>query len=315
MRIRLVTPAAAGARTGNGVTARRWAGILRELGHRVVVEQVYQGGWADVLVALHARRSAASIDRFRADHRAAPIVVALTGTDVYRDIHVCASAQRSLELASSLVVLQRLAVEQLPDRLRGRCHVIYQSAVAPPGSFTRQRGTFDVALLAHLRPVKDPFLAAEAARLLPADSTVRVRHAGGALEAGMEERARSEMESNPRYEWLGDLPRWKALRLLCRCRLLAVTSVAEGGANVVSEALACSVPVVSTDIPGSVGILGADYPGYFAVGDAKALARLLERATDDDEFYRGLQDRARRLQPLVDPARERESWRALLDSL
>ena len=314
MRIRLVTPAAAGSRTGNGVTARRWKGILGDLGHRVVVEQVYEGGPGDLLVALHARRSAASIDRFHRDHPAAPIVLALTGTDVYKDIHVDASAQRSLELASCFVTLQRLAVEQLPVRLRDRCHVIYQSMVAPPGSFTPRRGSFDVALLAHLRPVKDPFLAAEAARLLPEDSVVRVRHAGGALEPEMEQRARSEMESNPRYQWLGDLPRWKALRLLARSRLLLVTSVAEGGANVVSEALACSVPVVSTDIPGSVGILGADYPGYFPVGDAKALAELLERATDDT-VYRRLQQMCRELQRLVDPARERESWRALLQSL
>ncbi|MCA1843523.1 MAG: TIGR04348 family glycosyltransferase [Actinobacteria bacterium] len=315
MRIRLVTPAAAGARTGNGVTARRWTGILRDLGHRIVVEQVYEGGPGDMLVALHARRSAASIDRFGGDHPGAPVVLALTGTDVYRDIHVDASAQRSLELASCFVVLQRLAVEQLPGRLRGRCHVIYQSAVAPPGSFTPQRGRFDVALLAHLRPVKDPFLAAEATRLLPPDSVVRLRHAGAALEPEMEQRARSEMESNRRYQWLGDLPRWKALRLLARCRLLVVTSVAEGGANVVSEALACAVPVVSTDIPGSVGILGPDYPGYFPVGDAKALAELLERAAADDTFYGRLEAMCHSLQPLVAPARERESWRALLQSL
>jgi putative glycosyltransferase (TIGR04348 family) len=315
VRIRLVTPAAAGSRTGNGVTARRWTGFLRELGHRVVVEQVYESGPGDALVALHARRSATSIDRFRGDHLEAPIVLALTGTDLYRDIHVDASAQRSLELASCFVVLQRLAVEQLPARLRARCHVIYQSAVAPPGSFTPRPGRFDVALLAHLRPVKDPFLAAEATRLLPPDSTVRVRHAGGALEPELEERARVEMESNRRYQWLGDLPRWKALRLLARCRLLAVTSIAEGGANVVSEALACSVPIVSTDIPGSVGILGPDYPGYFPVGDAKALAELLERAAADGAFYRHLQGLCHSLQPLVAPARERESWRALLQSL
>jgi len=315
VRIRLVTPAAAGSRTGNGVTARRWTSILRALGHRVVVEQAYEGGPGDVLVALHARRSAASIRRFRDDHPKAPIVLALTGTDVYHDIHVDASAQRSLELASCFVVLQRLAVEQLPARLRSRCHVIYQSAVPPPGSFRPHPGRFDVALLAHLRPVKDPFLAAEATRLLPPDSTVRVRHAGGALEPEMEERARAEMESNRRYQWLGDLPRWKALRLLARCRLLVLTSVAEGGANVVSEALACSVPVVSTDIPGTLGILGPDYPGYFPVGDAKALAERLESAAADGAFYRRLHDICLELRPMVDPAREREGWRAVLRSL
>lgn len=315
LRIRLVTPAASGSRTGNGVTTRRWAGIVRALGHQVVVERAYQGGGADALVALHARRSAASIDRFHAEHPGLPIVVALTGTDVYRDIHVDASARRSLELASRFVVLQPLAVEQLPVGLRRRCHTIYQSAVPPPGRFRPRRGTFDVAVLAHLRPVKDPFLAAEATRMLSSDSPVRVLHAGGGLEDDMEERARAEMDGNPRYRWLGDLPRWQALRLLSRCRLLALTSVAEGGANVVSEALACSVPVVSTDIPGSVGILGPDHPAYFPVGDAKALAALLERAAGGPGFYRRLDDACRRLRPLVDPARERESWKVLLESL
>ena len=170
-------------------------------------------------------------------------------------------------------------------------------------------------MLAHLRPVKDPFLAAEATRLLPSGSPVRVLHAGGGLEDGMEDRALTEMGENHRYRWLGDLPRWQALRLLARCRLLALTSVAEGGANVVSEALACSVPVVSTDIPGSVGILGADYPGYFPVGDAKALAALLERAADEPDFYRRLDEACRELRPLVEPTRERDSWKLLLHSL
>ena len=315
LKIRLVTPAAPGARTGNRVTARRWAAILRALGHQVVVEQVYERGRGDVLVALHARRSAASIDRFHAQHPGAPIVVALTGTDVYRDIHVDAGAQRSLRLASCFVVLQPLAVEQLPVTLRPRCHVIYQSAVPPPGRFRPRPGTFEVAVLAHLRAVKDPFLAAEATRMLPSGSPVRVLHAGGGLEDGMEDRARAEMEENDRYCWLGDLPRWRALRVLARGRLLAVTSVAEGGANVVSEALACSVPVVSTNIPGSVGILGADYPGYFPVGYAKALAALLQRATDDPDYYHQLHHACQKLRPLVEPTRERHSWKALLHSL
>lgn len=315
LKIRLVTPAAPRSRTGNWVTARRWADILGELGHHVVVEQAFEGGPGDVLVALHARRSAASIDRFRALHPEAPIVVALTGTDVYRDIHVCPAAQRSLEQASCFVVLQRLAVDELPMALRGRCHVIHQSAVRPPGRFRPRPGVFDVALLAHLRSVKDPFLAAEATRMLASHSTVRVLHAGGTLEDDMEERARVETETNGRYRWLGDLPRWKALRLLARCRLLVLTSTDEGGANVVSEALACAVPVLSTEIPGSVGILGPEYPGYFPVGDAKALAALLERAEQDPGFYAELTQACLGLQPLVDPARERQSWATLLQSL
>src|SRR5439155_19877091 len=110
-----------------------------------------------------------------------------------------------------------------------------------------------------------------------------------------------------RYRWLGDLPRWKALRLLARSRLLVLTSRLEGGANAISEAIAAAVPVLASHISGSVGILGAGYPGYFPVGDTPALAVLLDRAETDADYYGSLQAWCRRLRPLVRPARERES--------
>jgi hypothetical protein len=90
------------------------------------------------------------------------------------------------------------------------------------------------------RDVKDPLLTACAARLLPAGSRVRVVHAGAALDARLEKLARAEDRANPRYRWLGDGPRTRALRLLAGSQLLALTSRLEGGANVVSEAFACS---------------------------------------------------------------------------
>jgi putative glycosyltransferase (TIGR04348 family) len=317
LRIRLVTPALPRKNNGNGVTARRWARILRDLGHRVVVEEAYDGGAADVMVALHARRSAASIDRFRTRYPDAPIILALTGTDVYGDIHTTEVARRSLEQASSFVVLQRLALEELPEAYRSRCHVIHQSAVAPPGAAASSKSSgradhFDVAVMAHLREVKDPLRAAAAARLLAPDSAVRILHAGAALDDDRAVQARDEMAANARYRWLGDLPRWKAMRLLARCRLLLVTSLAEGGANVISEALACSVPVVSSRIPGSVGLLGADYPGYYTVGEEKELAAILEAAERDPGYYGQLRDACDELRPLVDPARERDAWKAIL---
>ncbi|HZI37646.1 MAG TPA: selenoneine biosynthesis selenosugar synthase SenB [Acidimicrobiia bacterium] len=314
LRIRLVTPALPRRNNGNGVTARRWARILRELGHRVVVEETYEGGAADVLVALHARRSAGSIDRFRTLHPNAPIVLALTGTDVYGDIHTSDLARRSLQQASCFVVLQRLAIQELPEEYRSRCHVIHQSAVAPPRTASPRPDRFDLAVLAHLRAVKDPLRAAAAARLLSPGSTACILHAGAALDDDLARQAQDEMASNHRYRWVGDLPRWKALRLLARCRLLLVTSEAEGGANVISEALACSVPVISSCIPGSVGILGADYPGYFTVGEEKELAALLEQAEQDPGFYQQLRDACEELRVLVDPAREREAWRAIIDA-
>lgn len=129
----------------------------------------------------------------------------------------------------------------------------------------------------------------------------------------MERQARAEMKSNPRYRWLGELPRGQALRVLARSRLHVLSSQMEGGANALCEAIACSVPTLASSIPGSVGILGPEYPGYFPVGDTRALARLLRRAETDAKFLGRLRAWSERLQPLVDPDREREAWRRLLE--
>jgi glycosyltransferase involved in cell wall biosynthesis len=131
----------------------------------------------------------------------------------------------------------------------------------------------------------------------------------------MAKQARQEAAINPRYRWLGDVPHWKAMRVLARCRLLVLTSQLEGGANAISEAVAASVPVVSSRIAGSIGLLGEDYPGYFPVGDTQALFLLLERAEMDINFYETLRSWCARLKPLIDPARERQSWKEMLREL
>jgi putative glycosyltransferase (TIGR04348 family) len=308
--------------------------LLRQLGHRVRVRQEYGGEHADLLIALHARRSFAAIDGFRRAQPDCPIVLALTGTDLYEEIHTDPLARQALEWASRLVVLQPLAVEELPSHLRARARVVYQSCEASPRLNRRSKATirttptgnprsnilhprfsFDVCVLGHLRAVKDPFQTALAARLLPASSRIQVLHAGAALSPEMDKQAQAEEAVNPRYRWLGDLPRWKALRLLARSRLLVLTSLMEGGANTISEAIAVGVPVLSSRIPGSVGLLGGDYPGYFPVGNTAALAALLTRAETDAKFYKRLRVSCRRLRPLFRPARERESWRRLLREL
>jgi putative glycosyltransferase (TIGR04348 family) len=315
MKICLITPAAGGTRHGNRITALRWARILRELGHRVVLEQQYEGGSGDLMIALHARKSFPSAERFHREHPDRPLVVVLTGTDVYQDLPHSPEAWQSLEWATRIIALQSMAPLQLPSHLRERARVIYQSATASNHREPPRKSAFEVCVLGHLRPVKDPFRAAEAARLLPASSRLRVLHFGAALSPDMAERARAEEASNPRYRWLGDRPRWQALRLLARSRLLVLSSILEGGANVVSEALAASVPVLSSHIPGSIGILGPDYPGYFPVGGSQELADLLYRTETVPEFYSKLQAWCEQLKPLVDPVGEQQSWENLLREL
>jgi putative glycosyltransferase (TIGR04348 family) len=313
--IHIVTPAQRSLRGGNRVTAERWARLLRGLGHRVRVAASYAGGPADLLVALHARKSAGAIRRFSARQPGRPIVLALTGTDVYGDLAASSIARRSLDLATRIVVLQPLALRELPARHRSRALVIHQSVPRPARPAEPEPDGFQVCVLGHLRRVKDPFRAAKAARLLPPSTRIRVVHAGRALSASMAERAKDEMRLNPRYRWLGDVTHAHAMHLLAKSRLLVLSSRAEGGANVISEALAHGIPVLASRIPGTVGLLGSDYPGYFDVGDTRGLTELLDRAETDPSFLDSLTTRCRSRAFLVDPVRERTAWRHLLAEL
>ncbi len=312
MQICLITPAPGRSRGGNRVTALRWARILRGLGHHVTIDQEYRGRPCDLLVALHARRSFRSIERFRRQHPDRPLVLTLTGTDLYCDLRTDPQARQALGLASRLIVLQPMGIEELPEHVRAKTSVIYQSASRAPEARPPKTDVFEICVLSHLRPVKDPLRAAAAARLLPPSSRVQIVHAGAALSPEMGEAARAEMASNPRYRWLGELPRWKALRVLARSRALVLSSTMEGGANVVSEAIAAGVPVLASRISGSIGLLGPKYRGYFPVGDTQALADLLSRAETDAIFYEAMKTWCMSLRPLIDATRERESWTRLL---
>jgi putative glycosyltransferase (TIGR04348 family) len=317
MKIGIVTPAPKGSRSGNRVTAVRWAKILRELGHRVSIAQEYHDEKYDLLIALHARRSHAAVARFRQKHPDVPIIVALTGTDLYRDLH-SRQAQDSLKLANRIIVLHPGALRELDTAARPKAQVIYQSVEAPPALATHRRASnrssngFDVCVIGHLRPVKDPFRAALAARLLPQRSEIRITHIGGAMTGQMEQRARREMRINPRYRWLGELSRARTLRILAASRLSIISSRIEGGANILSESIVASVPVLASRIQGNTGILGARYPGLFQAGNARQLARLLTRAETNSKFLSELKSRVNKLKPLFDPAKEEAAWARLL---
>ena len=315
MKIALVTPSPAQVHTGNRTTADRWARLLGQLGHQVNVQKSWDGEECDLLIALHARRSFPAIQRFRQKHPLAPLVVALTGTDLYGDLEGSADANCSLELASRIVVLQALAGEAVPESARRKVRVIYQSAERPSPSARREESWFQVCILAHLRAVKDPLRVAYAVRGLPSLSKIQVKHAGAMLDADFGRQVEAEQRTNPRYHWLGPLAHENAMDLLARSHMLVLTSQLEGGANVISEAIAISIPVISSLIPGSVGILGSDYPGYFPIGDSAALRELLLRAESDDGFYRDIQQWVARLHPLVSASRERDTWGALLSEL
>jgi len=316
MNIGIVTPAPPESRSGNRVTAIRWAKILRKLGHRVVISQAYTGEAFDMMVALHARRSSGSIKRFRRIHQSAPLIVALTGTDLYRDLSRSKDAQGSLDVATRIVVLQQQALVELRPAWRKKAIVVHQSV----SRFNQPRlrlsvKSFDFCVVGHLRRVKDPFRAAIAARILPNSSRIRVIHLGSAMTPTEEARARLEMMSNTRYKWLGEVSPSQVARVLSKSRVFVISSRMEGGANALGEAIVAGLPVLASRIPGSIGILGDDYPGYFQVGDTRELARLMLRCETEPEFLADLTSRCHVLAALFDPSREQSAWAGLLDEM
>ena len=315
LRILIVTPAPPGTRHGNRTTAVRWSRHLRALGHRVDIATAWTPGSGparhDLMVALHARRSHAALAAWKSTHPERPAVLVLTGTDLYRDIREDASAQRSLVIADRLVVLQEEGLNELSRAQRAKACVVHQSVVAGARA-TPPKNSVLITVIGHLREEKDPFRAALALAHLPDDSQIRVVHLGGAMDEVHAREAQALMRREPRYRWLGELGHAQAMRWLARSHAMVISSRMEGGAHVVSEAIALGVPVLASRVSGNVGLLGRDYPGYYPVLQERALAALMRRAETEPEFLAALGRAVRARRPLTSPAAERRALRDLL---
>lgn len=311
MKIALITPASAKSRSGNRHTAVRWAAFLRSAGHKVQILTEWAGQPANLLLALHARRSHASIAAFSAAHPDLPVLLALTGTDVYRDIHSDASAKASLRLADRFIVLQPKATEELPSELRHLANVVYQSCASTRSWKPVSRG-FRICIVGHLRDEKDPLCAARALSRIPRSVDIRIVQVGADLDEALGSEARALEAREPRYRWVSSVPHARALAWLSSSHLMVISSRLEGGANVVSEAIRIGVPIMASGISGNVGLLGSDYPGYFRPGDDRELASLMVRAATNVEFLRLLKQHVDSLQTLVAPENEARMLNAVV---
>jgi putative glycosyltransferase (TIGR04348 family) len=275
----IVTPALAAANNGNWQTARRWARML-QAAYRVGLTDRWSGGDESLMIALHARRSAASIQAWRAAHAHRPLMLVLTGTDLYRDIDIDTPAQHSLALADALVVLNEMGAQRLPEAARDKAQVILQScsARAPMHKTARHSRAL---MVGHLRDEKDPRTYWRAVQRLASRPDLRFDHIGDALDPGLGAQAASLASANPRFRWLGGLPHGRVRRHIQAAHVLVHASRMEGGAHVVIEAIRSGTPVLASRIDGNLGLLGTDYEGVFEPGDDAALAALLARARDD----------------------------------
>jgi putative glycosyltransferase (TIGR04348 family) len=282
----------------------------------VTIAGNYEDEPADAMVAIHAWRSAAAVRRFKIRYPQHPLILQLSGTDIYQYISDDAEPTlQSMELADRLVALNSLAWRVVPKRFRKKLRVIFQSVRKSTAPRQLSRRRIDLCVIGHLRDVKDPLRAAEAARSLPPTSRIRVVHIGRAYNAEWAAKATAEMAANPRYLWRDDVPRATVQKLLRRSHAMVLSSLSEGGANVLSEAIVAGVPILASRMDGNVGLLGADYPAYFPVGDTPALARLMRRIEIDRRFVVKLGRAIARRAPLFRPEREVTAWRELLASL
>ena len=317
----IVCPASAQANNGNWRTAARWQRLLRPAGAVRIVQH-----WPDalaaqdeVMLALHARKSAEAITAWHAQHGALGLGVVLTGTDLYPDITQDALALRSLAQAHSLVVLQSQGLLALPAEHRERARVIVQSCGQrqPVAKTTRH---LRVLMVGHLREEKNPRMLLRAARRLSPDEGILIDHIGLALEPALGVEAQATAAACPHYRWLGERTHAEALRRIQRAHLLVHTSAREGGPLVIAEALRSGTPVLVTRIDGHVGLLGRAYSGYVDADDDAALVQRLRQCRAEQaqgqagQLAQWLHEGAPRA-ALFDPATEQAALRQWVQAL
>jgi putative glycosyltransferase (TIGR04348 family) len=281
---------------------------------KVIVQSEWDGKPADLMIALHAHRSGGAVARYREAHPDRPLVVMLTGTDLYRDLPESRVAVQSLDAAHRIVVLQEDAQRLLQPAWREKSQVIFQSA-RPLDAKRKVRGRLHCVAVGHLRDEKDPQTLFRAIERLPKAFPFRLLHIGAPLDESLGTAAKALARREPRYKYLGALPHGLTRSAIKAAHLLVHPSKIEGGANVVVESVMAGTPVIASRISGNLGLLGTDYAGYFEAGDASGLADRLVAALEDRRYLQHLERQCARRRNLFSPSAEARSVRRLVQEL
>lgn len=320
MKVIIASPYATDSLNGNTVTARRIASLLKSAGHLVELQQsseVTAGDIrdADVMIALHAKKSAGAAEVFRSVHAERKLIIFMTGTDLYVDLPSgCPECLSSMGSADALVVSQVASIESVPQEFREKSHVVYKSIELPEinDDIASEPGLFTV--VGHLRAVKQPFMAVQALGLIEADySAVKVKSLGAEFDAGSAEAAREYESKDSRYEWLGRCEHDEAIAWMRRSVATINSSLSEGGANSVGESIMLGIPVLASDIEGNRGMLGNDYSGYFPVDDPQSLADLMTQVAAGGEFLTKLKSEVLGRQQQFKKELELAGWLELIE--
>ena len=313
IQISIVTHTTSDSLAGNRVTTNRWAKIFRNLGHQVSINK--SADKSDVLIAIHAERSARKFLQFQKTCPSRPTILLLAGTDIYAPTGFSNLANDVLKNADHLVTLETNALQRLNAKLRRKATTIMQSAIPPNTKPKPLQSCFEISLCGHLRAVKQPFMATEAVVALPSSTKVKINHYGNALNKSMHRAAMRWTRNCKRYRWAGPKPHWQTRRLVARSRLSINTSLIESCANSIVESIVAGTPVLASDIEGNTGLLGKNYPGLFAADSVEQLTDLICRAECDRDFLKLLKNRCNKIAKKLTPRVERTAWQRLLSKI
>ena len=248
---------------GNSVTTDRIVSILNERGIEARGSYGYDGKPADALISLHAVKGAPAVFDFQREVPKGKVIILLTGTDIYQGLPEGSQIGHDALLAADrIVVPQEAVISHLPADVRKKTVVIRSSLDPISIKATPSQSPFVISVVGHPRPVKRPFLTIETVARHPEWCDLEVWQLGQALDEESRKTAEAWVQKDERYRWFGGLPREESLARCAKSSLTINSSILEGGANAVLEAMTMGVPVLASRIEGNVGILGNDYPDF-----------------------------------------------------